>query len=108
MLKEVMAKCEGCSQPFTSHNLIYNAIENRVQKLNLQQVPIFPNLKQDFPLSKYQMESVALRFSYDMEYYTKYPCEEMERILKTIVLFQFNEHDYRHRKGCFKKKDVRL
>jgi hypothetical protein len=40
-----------------------------------------------------------------MEYYTRYPCEEVQSILKIIVLTQFNEHDYRHRKGCFKKTD---
>ena len=33
---------------------------------------------------KYEMESLALRFSYDMEFYNRQPCEEMEQILKTI------------------------
>ena len=51
------------------------------------------------------MDSLALRFSYDMQYYNRHPCEEMEQILKTIVLLQFNEHDYHHRKGCFKKSN---
>jgi len=29
----------------------------------------------------------------------------MEKILKTIILFRFNEHDFHHRKGCFKKTE---
>jgi hypothetical protein len=103
MLKGVIAKCDGCNKSFTSKELIWNAVMNWVRKLNQRQVPIFPNLKKGYQLSKYQMESLALRFSYDMEFYNRHPCEEMERILKTIVLLQYNEHDYRHRKGCFKK-----
>jgi hypothetical protein len=102
MLKGVLAKCDGCNKTFTSEELIWNAIMNRVEKLHQQQVPIFPNLSKGYPLSKYQMDSLALRFSYDMEYYNRHPCEEMEQILKTIVLLQFNEHGYHHRKGCFK------
>jgi hypothetical protein len=39
----------------------------------------FPNLKICYPLSKYQMDSLALKFSYDMEYYNRHPCEEMEQ-----------------------------
>ncbi len=85
---------------FTSKELSWNAIVNRVRRLNQQQVPIFPNLEKGYLLSKYQMENLALRFSYDMEFYNRHPCEEMERILKTIVLLHYNEHDYRHRKGC--------
>jgi hypothetical protein len=105
MLKGVIAKCEGCNETFTSQKIIWNAVDNWVDKLHHQGVSIFPNFKQGLPLSKYQMDRAALRFSYDMEYYTRYPCEEVQRILKIIVLTQFNEHDYRHRKGCFKKTD---
>jgi len=97
MLKGVIAKCDGCNKTFTSRELIWNAIVNWVGKLHLQQVPIFPNLKKGYPLSKYQMDSLALRFSHDMEYYNRHPCKEMAQILKTIVLLQFNEHDYYHR-----------
>jgi len=105
MLKGVIAKCDGCSKTFTSKELILNAIVNWVEKLNQQQVPIFPKLRKGYPLSKYQINSLALRFSYDMEFYNRHPCEEMEQILKTIVLLQYNEHDYHHRKGCFKKSN---
>ena len=35
-------------------------------------------LEKGYLLSKYQMESLALRFSYDMEFYNRHPCEEME------------------------------
>ena len=65
----------------------------------------FPNLRKDYLLSKYQMDNLALRFNYDMEFYNRHPCEEMEQILKTIVLLQYNKHGYHHRKGCFKKSN---
>jgi hypothetical protein len=51
---------------------------NWVGKLNQQQVPIFPNLRKGYPLSKYQMDNLDLRFSYNMEFYNRHPCEEME------------------------------
>jgi hypothetical protein len=70
MLKGVIAKYEG---------IIWNAVDNWVDKLHHQGVLNFPNFKQGLPLSKYQMDRVALRFSYDMEYYTRYPCEEEEQ-----------------------------
>jgi len=78
MLKGVIAKCDGCNKSFTSKELIWNAVMNWVRKLNQRQVPIFPNLKKGYQLSKYQMESLALRFSYDMEFYNRHPCDEME------------------------------
>ena len=56
-------------------------------------------------LTKSCMENVSLWFSYDMEHYMRYPLQEMEKILKTILLLHFNEHDYQHRKGCFKNSN---
>lgn len=103
MLKRVVVKCDGHNQTFTSKELIWNAIVNWVQKLHLQHIPILFILKKGNPLSKYHMESLAMRFSCDIEYYTRHPFEEMERIFKTIVLLQFNKHAYHHRKSCFKK-----
>jgi len=44
-------------------------------------------------LTKSCMENVSLWFSYDMEHYMRYPLQEMEKILKTILLLHFNEHD---------------
>jgi hypothetical protein len=56
-----------------------------------------------FLLSKEQIDIVALRISYDMEYFSRHPNDTLKKMLFTIVLNHFNEHDYRHRKGCFKK-----
>jgi hypothetical protein len=105
LLKGVVAKCDSCSQTFTNQELIWNAIGNWAKIINLHDYPIFSNFKSGCPLTKSCMEYVALRFSDDMEYYMRYPLQEMEKILKAIVLLQFNEHDYRHRKGCFKKSN---
>jgi hypothetical protein len=29
----------------------------------------------------------------------------LKKILSALTLLRFNEHDYKHRKGCFKKSD---
>jgi hypothetical protein len=78
MLKGVIAKCDGCNKSLTRKELIWNAVMNWVRKLNQQQVLILPNLKKGYPPSKYQMKSLVLRFSYDMEFYNRHPHEEME------------------------------
>jgi hypothetical protein len=56
-----------------------------------------------FPLSKEQIDKVALRISYDMEYISRHPNGTLKKMLYNIVLNHFNEHDSHHRKGCFKK-----
>jgi hypothetical protein len=38
-----------------------------------------------------------------MEYFSRHLNDTLKKMLFTIVLYRFNEHDYRHRKGCFKK-----
>jgi hypothetical protein len=105
ILKGTVAKCEGCGQIFTSSRLIWNAIHNWIKNLDCN--PFCPNFFKNasFPLTKEQIDIIAMRFTYDMEYFNRHPCFEMERLLLTIVLFRFNEHDFRHRKGCFKKSD---
>jgi hypothetical protein len=105
-LKGVTTKCDGCNKSFTSKELIWSTVVNWVGKIKSTTSSIFSKFeKKGYLLSKYQMESLALRFSYDMEFYNRHPCVEMERILKTIVLLQYNKHDYRHKKGCFKKSN---
>jgi hypothetical protein len=42
ILKGAVAKCDSCSQTFTSQKLVWNAIGNWVQKIHLQDFPIFP------------------------------------------------------------------
>jgi hypothetical protein len=89
VLKGAVAKCDSCSQTFTSQELVWNAIGNWAQKIHLQNFPIFYNLRKGCVLSKSCVENVSLRFSYDMEYYMRYPLQEMEKILKTIVLLHY-------------------
>jgi len=78
MLKGGIAKCDGCNKIFTSKESIWNAVMNWVGKLNQLQVAIFPNLRKGYPLSKCQMDNLDLRFSYDILFYNRHPCEEME------------------------------
>jgi hypothetical protein len=41
MLKGIKAKCEGCNQTFTSQKIIWNAVDNWVDKLHQQGIFIF-------------------------------------------------------------------
>ena len=104
ILKGTIARCEGCKQQFTTSTLIGNAIDkwnNLVQDSN----SYFSKKDVQFPLSKEKIDTIAIRFPYDMESLLREPNSILEKILKTITLFRFNEHDYKHRKGCFKKSD---
>jgi hypothetical protein len=42
---------------------------------------------------------------YDSKYLLQNPDKTWKKLLDTIILNHFNEHDYRHRKGCFKKSN---
>ncbi len=103
VFKGFVGKCAVCGEKFTTSKLIWNAIKlwNDQCSVNICQ----PYFESDvlFPLSKEQIDIVALRISYDMEYFSRHPNDTLKKMLFTIVLNRFNEHDYRHRKGCFKK-----
>ena len=57
-----------------------------------------------FPLTKEQLDSVALRYMYDSEYLLQNPDKLWKKLLDTIILNHFNEHDYRYRRECFKNR----
>jgi hypothetical protein len=40
-----------------------------------------------------------------MFYLSTEPNTPLKKILSALTLLRFNEHDYKHRKGCFKKSD---
>jgi len=105
MLNGVIGRCENCGETFTSPKIIWNAVRNWVKKNGYDSSSIFQNVDNSVPVSLNRIDNFSQRFTYDMEYYTRNPCEEMERILRTLILFRYNEHDYHHRKGCFKKTE---
>jgi hypothetical protein len=73
-----MSKC-GCTL-HSSKNDLWNAVR-------ISTSSHFPQFKADFPLSKDQIDKVALRFSYDMEHYTRNPWEGMKKIRKLFFYF---------------------
>jgi hypothetical protein len=103
VFKGFIGKCAVCGEKFTSNKILWNAIklwnQQCTEKMGYQ---VF---KDDvtFHLSKEQIDKVALRISYDMEYISRHPNGTLKKMLYTIVLNRFNEHDYRHRKERFKK-----
>jgi hypothetical protein len=103
IFKGFIGKCAVCGEKFTSTKILLNAIklwnQQCTEKMGCQ---VF---KDDviFPLSKEQIDNIALRISYDMEYISRHPNGTLKKMLYNIVLNHFNEHDYRRRKGCFKK-----
>ena len=104
ILKGFVGKCDGCGESFTSSNLIWNAVKNWKSKLDNKDISNYFILDQNLPLSRERIDCLAMRYCYDMEYFNRFKCDEMEKILKTIILFRFNEHDFHHCKGCFEKQ----
>jgi hypothetical protein len=104
VFKCFVGKCTVCGERFTTTSkLLWNAIKLWNDQCSVKSCqPYFENDVM-FPLSKEQVDIVALRISYDMEYFSRHPNDTLKKMLFTIVLNCFNEHDYRHRKGCFKK-----
>jgi len=45
-----------------------------------------------------------LRYQYDMEQFTNED-SSIKRLYKLIALLFFSTHDWKHRKGCFKKSN---
>ncbi len=94
VFKGFIGKCAVCEEKFTSRKIIWNAIklwnQQCKEKMDCQ---VF---KDDviFPLSKKQIDNVALRISYDMEYISRHPNDTLKKMLNNIVLNHFNEHDY--------------
>ena len=103
VFKGLVAKCEGCSTKFSTRDLVWNAVRawNKQFEDTFHKPFFLPN--HPFPSSKEIMERIALRYPYDMDYLRRFPNDKLKRILFTIILNHYNEHDYRHRKGCFKK-----
>jgi hypothetical protein len=103
VFKGFVGKCAVCGERFTTSKLSWNAIKLWNDQCSVKSSqPYFEN-DVIFPLSKEQVDIVALRISYDMEYFSIHPNDTLKKMLFTIVLNHFNEHDYCHRKGCFKK-----
>jgi hypothetical protein len=101
--KGFVRKCADCGEKFTTSKLIWNTVKLWNDKCSANNCQSYFENNVIFPLSKEQIDIVTLRISYDMEYFSRHPNDTLKKILFTIVLNRFNEHDYRHRKGCFKK-----
>jgi hypothetical protein len=103
VFKGFVGKCEVCGERFTTNKLIWNTVKLWNDQCSVKSCqPYFENDVM-FPLSKEQVDIVALRISYDMEYFSRHPNDTLRTMLFRIVLYCFNEHNCHHRKGCFKK-----
>ncbi len=91
ILKGFVGKCDGCGENFTSSNLIWNAVKNWKAKLDNNDISNYFILDQILPLSRERIDCLAMRYSYDMEYFNRFKCNEMEKILKSIILFRYSD-----------------
>jgi hypothetical protein len=104
VLRGMIGKCGCCGKQFTMNEIIWNSVQQWNDELN-QQNPSFSFHKDTcFPLTKEQLDNVALRYMYDSEYLIQNPDKTWKILLDTIILNRFNEHDYRHRRRCFKNR----
>jgi hypothetical protein len=103
VFKGFVGKYAVCGEKFTTSKLIWNAIKLWNDQCSVNNCQSYFESDVIFLLSKEQIDIVALRISYVMEYFSKHPNDTLKKMIFTIVLNRFNEHDYRHRKGCFKK-----
>ena len=63
---------------------------------------MFPDYNLEFPLSKARQDSIAIRYSYDMERLSG-KTGAATNFLTSVAHLRYNEHDWRHRPACYKK-----
>jgi hypothetical protein len=73
VFKGFVGKCAVCGERFTTSKLIWNTIKLWNDQCSVKSCqPYFEN-DIIFPLSKEQVDILALRISYDMEYFSRHP-----------------------------------
>ncbi len=101
----IVARCDRCNKQFDTNTLVLNAITKWNKEFLESLLSSYFNCDVQFPLTKEQVDSVAIRFPYDMVSLKSDPDPILEEILRAVTLFRFNKPDYKHRKSCFKKSD---
>jgi hypothetical protein len=87
--------CQRCSQVVSSADIV-NAALNRWKSFTQDR-----HTWGEFPLIPERMDVVALHYPYDLN---QWPANSLELLMRNVLVKQhFNQHDWAHRPGCFKK-----
>jgi len=93
--------CTECSNKWDTAQVVNGVIRNLYAK-SREEDPTYWSNELTFPLHHEQMELIALRYQSDMRTISKEKVHT-RRLLHLVALLFFNTHDWRHRKGCYKK-----
>jgi hypothetical protein len=95
--------CNKCNKSWSTTDIINGIIENLLLPAKSETPDYWPS-NITFPLQHEQVELLALRYQYDKIYIGEHKCIQ-HKLLDLISMLFFNTHDWRHRKGCFKKSN---
>jgi hypothetical protein len=98
----IVACCVACKKRFSTKDMVWNAIRCYYQAAKTEYPKYFEGLELEFPLSKERLDLFALRFPYDMVHLHNNN-SALKRFIQCLAHLRFNEHDWKHRPGCFKK-----
>ena len=89
VFKGFVGKCAVCGEKFTTSKLIWNAVKLWNDQCSVNICQSYFESDVIFPLSKEQIDIVALRISYDMEYFSRHPNDFEENVIyNCFKLFQ--------------------
>ena len=97
-----VAICPKCHKRFTTKDIVWSAVENWYTTAKTEYPEYFGDLTLTFPLSDDRISLLALRFPYDMVNLFSGD-SSLKKFIRAICHLHFNEHDWKHRPGCFKK-----
>ena len=96
----IVGKCKSCHQSFTTVKMVNNSLNIWKQEIASEKNHTFQH-----PLSRERSDVYAMLFPYRKISMSKQQSKSellKERYYTTLNLLKFNEHDYCHRRSCFK------
>ena len=97
--KGVVAKCNVCKQSFTTVWMVNNSLNIWKSKIPSEHIYNF-----NHPMSEERSDVYSMLFLYRNTVLSKKEADSLkEKYYKVLNMIKFNEHDYYHRRSCFKK-----
>ncbi|MFN9654790.1 MAG: AAA family ATPase, partial [Dolichospermum sp.] len=99
--KGKVVSCNNCKKEWDTAEVVQGVLAKMFVMAREEYAEYWPD-ELEFPLCYEQMELLMLRFQFDMAQIPKEK-EHSRRFLHCLGILFFNTHDWKHRKGCFKK-----
>ena len=93
--------CLSCDKKWDTASVV-NSVMEKLFLVSKETHPTYWPSNLSFPFTYEQTELMALRYQYDMIQF-KDTDVVLKRFHNLLSLLFFNTHDWKHRKGCFKK-----